>query len=234
MSRQNYDELLPSIEAIEDADTKTPNMPIDRYLQEAADLEIWSVDDKEQLMSVGVSKKTFDELPRRTGALRYAQSVWNKDRYVREEAAQEWTQKSPDAIFFKDELEHTLRFAFRKRPDLLSKVQAIEEGYGNADLVQDLSDLAVLGRANLPLLKALGFDDSKLDASAILSAEMSILLATMNGERIDSNKSKRLRDKAYTYLKEVVDEIREAGKFVFWKDTVRVQGYSSNYRRNWS
>jgi len=114
---------------------------------------------------------------------------------------------------------------------LLSKVHAIEEGYGNADLVQDLSDLAVLGNANFPLLEAIGFQASKLDTSAKLSSEMSVLLATMNGERVDTNKSKRLRDKAYTHLKEVVDEIREAGKFVFWKDEVRVKGYRSAYFR---
>ncbi|MEQ8471570.1 MAG: hypothetical protein RIC35_10305 [Marinoscillum sp.] len=37
------------------------------------------------------------------------------------------------------------------------------------------------------------------------------------------------RDKAYTFLKRAVDEIREAGKYVFWKDPKRLQGYRSLY-----
>ena len=232
MSKENYEALLSSIEAIEDADTKTPNIPIDKYLQEAADLDVWSKDDQAQLIAVGVPRRTFNELPVRTGALRYAQSVWSKDRFTKEEAAQEWSERKPDAIEFRDEMEHTFRFAFRKRPDLLSKIRVIEDGNDNADLVQDLSDLAVLGKANLPLLEAIGYDTAKLDTSAALASEMSVLLATMNGERADTNVTKRLRDKAFTYLKASVDEIREAGKFVFWKDEVKVRGYGSAYYRN--
>lgn len=108
-------------------------------------------------------------------------------------------------------------------------MQAIEAGSGNADLVQDLSDLSVLGDANQPLLQAIQLDLTQLSTAAGLSLEMSTLLATMNGERAETNESKQLRDKAYTYLKEAMDEIREAGKFVFWKDEKRLKGYKSAY-----
>ena len=231
MSRENHEALLPEIEAIEDADVKTPNMPVDVYLQEASDLEVWSKEDQSKLTAVGVAQAVFDGLLTRVGALRHAQSLWMKERYSKEEATQEWDQKSPDAIALKDELEHAFRFAFRKRPDLLTKVQAIEEGSGNADLVQDLSDLSVLGKANLPLLEAINLDTAKLDTAETMSNEMSTLLATMNGERTSNNAAKVIRDKAYTYLKASVDEIREAGKYVFWKDKTRLKGYRSEYHR---
>ncbi|MBR09744.1 MAG: hypothetical protein CMP48_18920 [Rickettsiales bacterium] len=232
MSKSNYDALLAEIEAIPEAEVKQPNMPIDAFLQEAADLEVWCKEDIPKLTAVGIPKAVFDSLPVRTGALRYAQSVWSKDRYSQEEARQEWDQKSPIAIGLKDELEHAYRFAFRKRPDLLSKVQAIEEGTGNADLVQDLSDLAVLGKANLPLVKVVGINAAKLAEAETMSTEMSGLLAAMNGERAESGEGKIIRDKAYTLLKNAVDEIREAGKFVFWKDSNKLKGYKSAYFRN--
>lgn len=38
MSKQNYDALLTEIEAITEAETKQANMPIDKFLQEAANL----------------------------------------------------------------------------------------------------------------------------------------------------------------------------------------------------
>lgn len=234
MSKANYEALLTEIEAIPEAEIKQPNMPIDKFLQEAANLEVWSKNDVETLTNVGVTQATFDALPIRTGALRYAQSAWMKDRYSKEEARQEWDTQSPIAVELKNELEHAFRFAFRLRPDLLNKVKAIEEGTGNEDLVQDLSDLSVLGKANQPLLEAIAFDVAKLDTAATMSSDMSALLAAMNGERAENNSAKTARDKAYTLLKNAVDEIREAGKYVFWKDSNKLKGYVSQYRKQWA
>ena len=61
--------------------------------------------------------------------------------------------------------------------------------------------------------------------------KMSKLLTAMNGDRADNNGSKKMRDKAYTYLKEAVDEIRAGGKYVFWKNEKRLKGYRSEYHR---
>ena len=61
---------------------------------------------------------------------------------------------------------------------------------------------------------------------------MSILLATMNGERHDSSGIIAVRNKSYTYLKQAIDEIREAGKYVFWKDKQRLKGYHIQYFKN--
>lgn len=231
MSKENYETLQSQLETIPDSETKAPNMPVDRFVQEAADLHEWSKDDQAQLTAVGVSADLFADLPTRTGALRYAQSIWMKERYSQEEARQEWDQQEPVARELKDSLEHSFRFAFRNRPDLINKVRAIEEGNGKEDLVQDLSDLSVLGKANSDLLTAINLDLTQLDTAETMAVEMSALLAQVNGERSENNNAKIVRDKAYTYLKEAMDEIREAGKYVFWKDSKRLKGYYSRYRQ---
>lgn len=230
MSKENYDKLLSTI--LKTEDPKTPNMPMDRYIQEAADLEVWCQPDQQQLMSVGTTQETFDTLSERIGALRYAQSIWNKERHSKEEARQEWDKQYPIMEELKDELEHAFRFAFRSRPDLISKVRNIEAGYGHPDTLQDLSDLSVLGKDNKELVSAIGFDIKKLNQAAKMSSEMSKLLATMNGERAENNAAKQTRDKAYVFLKESVDNIREAGKYLFWKDKKRLAGYKSIYWLN--
>jgi len=69
----------------------------------------------------------------------------------------------------------------------------------------------------------------KLDQAANEASDLSVLLARANGERKEQSSPKITRDKAYTYLKEVVDEIYEAGKYVFWKDEARKRGYLSRY-----
>jgi hypothetical protein len=229
MSKEDFDLLKVTIEAVSDEETKIPNMPVDTFLQEAADLLEWSKDDKEKLTEVGVSAKLFKESSVRIRALRYAQSVWNKDRNTVDDAALAWNKKAPVAIDLKDELENDFRYAFRERQDLLNKVHLIEEGNGNADMVQDLSDLAVLGADNTALLAKIKFDAAKLTTAANTSTEMSGLLAIMNGERNEGNITKKTRDKAYTYLKQGVDEIRAGGRYVFWKDKSKIKGYRSRY-----
>lgn len=229
MSKEQFDALESEIMSIPPEETKIPNMPVDVFAQEASDLMEWSKEDQPKLVAVGVLQEVFDSLDQRIGALRHAQSIWNKDRYTKEEARQEWDEKSPDAYDLKDQLEHDFRFAFRKRPDLLNKVKAIEEGSGHADMVQDLNDLAELGKANLNLLQAINFDEEKLQTATNHASELSVLLAKANGERLSDSGAKITRDKAYTYLKQATDEIREAGKYVFWKNDTRKKGYYSRY-----
>jgi len=38
-----------------------------------------------------------------------------------------------------------------------------------------------------------------------------------------------IRDKAYTYTKQALEEIRVCGQFVFWRDPKRLRGYTSQY-----
>lgn len=57
------------------------------------------------------------------------------------------------------------------------------------------------------------------------------MLASANGDRLSDHELKIIRDKAYTHLKEAVDEIRAYGKFVFWQDEHKLRLYSSAYIR---
>ncbi len=86
------------------------------------------------------------------------------------------------------------------------------------------------GKDNNNLLADINFDQTKLATAATTSQEMGQLLAAVNGERDEGNISRLTRDKAFTYLKEAVDEIRWAGRYVFWKDSNKVKGYRSKYQ----
>ncbi|MFV0267234.1 MAG: hypothetical protein ACK5HT_08865 [Draconibacterium sp.] len=140
-------------------------------------------------------------------------------------------EQAPDAYTLRDDLMASLRFAYRKDEALLSRVSAITEGSGHADMIQDLNDIAVLGGAYPDPLTAIGFDLDQLDVAATRADELADLLAEANGDKADPNQSKLIRDKAYTHLKALVDEIREAGKYVFRNDTRRFKGYVSDYWR---
>lgn len=228
-STTDYNNLLPVITAIPSAEVLTPNMPIDVFVQEAENLYHWCIDDQPALTRVGLDWNLVISLPARAGACREAQSLWNKERNTRQEAEQAWKEQAPAAFDLRDQLLHDFRFAFRKSEGLLKRVDEIAQGNTNSDMVQDLNDLAALGKANAALLAPINFDATKLDLAADLSDRMGDLLGATNGERKEVSEAMVIRDKAYTYLKQAVDEIRECGKFAFWRNPDRLKGYNSDY-----
>jgi len=227
----DYNEKLPDIQAIPDAEAVAPLIPVEVALQEAENLHHWSLDDATALAVVGITIDMINDLPVWAGACREAQSIWYKDYRSQQEAQKLWAERSPAAYAFRDDLLATMRFAYRKDDALLSRVRAIADGSGHADMIQDLNNIAVLGRENPDSLVAIGFDLGQLELAAIRSDELADLLAEANGDKADPNESKIIRDKAYMLLKILVDEIREAGKYVFRKNANRLKGYKSDYWR---
>ena len=78
-------------------------------------------------------------------------------------------------------------------------------------MIQDLNDLSVLGNANTVLLEAIGFDITQLETAATQADEMAELLSQATANRADNSESRIIRDKAYTLLKQAVDEVRSVG-----------------------
>ncbi len=204
-------------------------MPVGEAVQEAENQVAWCKDDKAKLIKAGLDWLLVEDLPLRAGACRYAQSIWAKESQSQEEAEKEWKEKSPAAFDLRDKLVHHLTYAFRKAPELLSKVQIIREGYSRADMLQDLSDGSLLGKDNIDLLKKAGVDLKLLDEAATQADDLSVALARANVETGDDAGAKDVRDKAYTYMKMAVDEIRATGQYVFWRDEDRKKGYVSQY-----
>jgi len=222
------------IEAINEADIKSPGLPVDTFLQEAENLYQWCQADKDKLTAAGLDWTIVDSLPVRCGALRQAESLWFKERFTREEAEREWREKSPVAYDLRNQLLHDFHFAYRNNPDLANRVSHIAEGSGHADMIQDLNDLAELGKANTDQLNTIGFSIEQLDLASSTSAEMAELLSQATSDRADNNAARVIRDKAYTLLKQAVDEIRDCGQYVFWRNAERFKGYVSNYNKRFN
>jgi hypothetical protein len=228
---EDYNAKIEDILSIPDNEVTEPNMPVDVGLQEAENLYAWSSMDKIPLATVGITTETLNDLPIRTGACRQAQSNWFKDRNSQLEAQRQWAEAAPEAFELRDELVHTFRYAYRNDTVILARVAEIAEGNSNADMIQDLNDLSVLGKNNTALLEAINFDLEKLDSAANASDELAAILALANGDKSLQSETKMIRDKAYLYMKQLVDEIRAAGKYVFWKNEKRLKGYRSEFLR---
>lgn len=230
-NRDDYLATTPEAEALSLEDVKTPYMPIGIFTMEAEDLYRWAQKDLPQLVAAGLPETVLEAIPVLSGATREAQSIWAEDVKTRQQAEQEWAEQSPAAFDLRDQLLHGFRYAFRKDPVVLSNISVIAEGDTTADMIQDLNDLAILGQKNAEPLMVVGIDSPKLEQAATLSDHMADLRARANGEKYDVNTNKVMRDRMYTLLKRAVDEVRDCGKFVFWRDKGRLKGYSSKYNQ---
>jgi len=228
-SSADFNELLPVIQAISPETVVTPTVPVDVFVQEAENLAHWCIGDQADLVNASLDWDLVTSLPVRAGACRESQSIWIKERNMSQEAELLWKAEAPAAFGLRDQLLHTFRYAFRKDAGLLARLDEIALGDSNADMVQDLNDLSILGKAHLDLLVPINFSPDALDGAAATADRMADLLGATNGERKEVSQAMIIRDKAYTYLKLAVDEIRECGKFVFWRNPDRLKGYVSDY-----
>ncbi|MDQ2179674.1 hypothetical protein [Marinifilum sp. D714] len=231
-NQENYEALKENLLTIAVNKLSKPGMPVDTYLVEAEDKKHYAIKDKDKLVAAGLKEEYITSLPIRIGALRHAQSLWTKESEAKSIAEKDWKLLSEDAMALHRILIHDFKFAYRNDEEGKKVVDKIAEGSGYGDMVQDFSDLHVLGTANPQALLDIGFDNTKLEKALELSNSMGPLLSTINGERDENDKpSKEMRDRAYVYLKEAVDQICEYGKYVFWEDEERLEKYSSAYFR---
>jgi len=227
---ENYQKKLEEFSAIPDDQIVTPgNIPVGTYVQEAERLYHWSREDQEDLTGRGLSLELVENLPVRSGALMEAESRWNAQRFSRKDAGEKWALEFPEAYDLRNVILHEFYFAYRKDEWLTGRVRAIAENSGHADMLQDLNDLAVLGKENPDPLTAINFDMTLLDKAAQLADEKSSLWAEASVDRAGYKEAKKIRDQAFSHLKEAVGEIREYGRHVFWRDEARLIGYRSEY-----
>ena len=232
MSEEITPEVLNELNSILDNETGKPSIPVKVVIQEAENLYTICMEDKSELSHGGLDWKLVEDLPIRFEALRTSQSNWEAEYKSIQESQAEWKKISPEVFNFRDELLHHFFHALYNNPGEYAKVKRIAEGGSNADLVQDLSTLSALGNRNIAALQAINFDLNLLDDARKKFKEIGNLLAKVNSANAKSNPVLKIRNKAFTLLKQATDEIRRVGQYVYWRDEKRLEQYSSKYVRN--
>jgi ElaB/YqjD/DUF883 family membrane-anchored ribosome-binding protein len=227
---QSYEALLAQVKAIPSSEVEAPSIPVDVAAQEGSDLYEWANHDKAALRKAGLDWSLVKSLPDRVGALREAESRWLNERFAQSEARENWSKKCVEIEDLRSQLLHAFRYAYRDDRAVQSKIRLISRGSSHTDTIQDLNDLAVVGKENADELSKINFEMSMLDTATNLTHECTDLLAKAHGDK-GYNEAKDIRDRAYTFLKKAVDTIRDAGQYVFWRDSERAVGYASDYFR---
>jgi hypothetical protein len=144
-------------------------------------------------------------------------------------AAKEWNARKPEGVEVRRVLIRSFLYAFRNSPELLKSVQQIIDGKGNRDLLIDILSCSKLGKSNIGLLNAINSDITLIDRAAQLYTELSDIFARMTVDPAKHKKAESIYNKAWTYLKEALDEIYQAGRYAFDETDERHGLFYSDY-----
>ena len=210
----------------------SPTIPVDITIGESGKLHQYAMEDKEALLAKGLSEDLIQALTPRAKFLQNKQSEWTAVYQSAQTSTQRWEAKIEEARLLQRELKCDFQFAYRNDPNILRKVKNIVNGHGNMDLIQDLSDYYAFAKQYPEPLTAILFNTSKTERAKLISLELIDLMNEVDGMKNSKNRPEKLmRDRAYTYLKQLVDEIRAYGKYAFWNDEEKQKRYSSEYAR---
>ncbi|MUP15636.1 hypothetical protein [Ancylomarina euxina] len=206
-------------------------MPVNVAAQEAEDQFNIAIIYQTQLATAGVTVDSINLLLTRANALREAEAQWRTTYNSEQVDVKNWEDQAPAGYALKKDLSAAFRFAYRKDSRLLAKVREIGKGTGDDHMIQDLLEYAVLGQSNPTQLEAINFDMTKLDTSTVLSETLSTLLSKSVGDKKSQHLLKDVRDRSFTIMKETLDYIRDAGKYVF-NDQLDIRKlFTSDYLR---
>ncbi len=222
--------LQPVLDAIPADDVRAPDQPVDIYFQETEDLlEHVAANGLAQLLDdEGLEPETLASIPQALAAARESQTAW---MLLNERAKpQEQRQLEQRGYDLRTKISKKARFILRKNNAALAIISQILEGEGVADLVQDLDDMRMLMTHHAAAFaRNKNFDVAAASAEALkLSTDIRKGLA---GFRMNPEQSKavELRNRAWTYLDSLVDDVREAGRAATDGKTAR--GFASTYER---
>jgi hypothetical protein len=229
-----YNERLEDINAVPDSEIMDITIPPSRLVGEAETLFNFAETDKEILVRSGLDPELIARLKSASGALRYSCGQLAKALKSEGEINAQWKTESQKGSKLRDELVHHFLFAYRDNAEVLSMVRMATKGYTNDDKIQHLVNLSAIGNEYRKELENVGFDFSLLDEASKMSALLGDILGKIKAtgtDGVDGNAARLIRDKAYTYLKNIMDEIRRHGKYVFYRNQERLRGYTSAYNR---
>jgi hypothetical protein len=231
----DYEQALPAIEAITHKQVQKPTISVGILIQEAHNLYHWAYQDQEVLISRGLSTESLNKLLEAAKACTEAQANWFILRLSEQEATKKWKKLHKEALKLHSELLNEYSFALQDNKHLMSVIKRIKKGEGLADLIQDLYSLYTLGKDNLEKLNKTGFDTNMLSKAENFVDNYSHIHFQSKKDKDNKDNTLLLRNKAYTYLKQLVDEIRNIGKFTFSNNKERVKGYQLQYKsRNYT
>jgi hypothetical protein len=221
--------LLLSIKAKPASVAKDIDTPIRPFLQIAGKICEAGIRDTPDLQKCKYDITKLESIRLHIEALKEQAAIFNDVQFDQPTNQKEFYKLREEAEMIRFEMLSAMDFAFAGDESLLGKASRLREGGSNADLIQDLIDGKVICESNKELLDGIGFDMTILDRAQVLSAQLSDLLAKATLDRSESPEIRIERDKVFTILKGMLQELSRAGFYIHRLDPTRAARYSLTY-----
>lgn len=209
---------------------KRNSIPIACLIQEANDLYLFCNNDKKELLSEGVDWGEVERLPELLEKCNDAEVDYQL--YI--DSSKIETVKLKNLVLrcrkLRTSIAEKLR-AIATRTNNLFAVPSYRKNWSREELLQDLNDLAVIGKDNLEILHSYKFDLTQLDLASKLSVELSEKIVEVLVSKPSESNQKAVRDKLAQELTFLISRIRTAGKAAFIDNPLRRKVYACEYFR---
>ena len=199
---------------IKNSDRKLQNVigvPISVLIQEASNLYGWVQEDRKMLMKAGLAWKLVEDIPDQVEKCKDLAAQWYVVRNERSKVAEQCKTQLKDARDLHAQIRRGYRYAFRENKTLLKKVFALSGYRKNSQIIQDLSNLCIVGRENKKLLDRINFDYAMVDKAAFLSDNLGEIISERENEKAERLVFYETVKTSCLALKESVSQIRACG-----------------------
>lgn len=221
--------LKPQLSAIETV--KYPNMPIATFANEANALTNTYLKHTARYGARGIDTAILaKKLETSIAALVAAEYQVRKALTKESEAKKVWDQNNEAAHDLLDEALSCLDYTLPANSAARRELESILEGSGNADFIMDLGRTAVLCREHAAALTKVAFTETMTDQLQEFYTMLSEAYGMYSSDKKDTTPEVDLRNRVYSYSKEIIDEIKRAAKMVFRKEPEMLAAYRSEYK----
>jgi hypothetical protein len=209
---------------------KSPSIPVARLIQEANDLYLFCKNDRKELIGEGIDWDEVEKLPELLNECSDAEVEY---QVYRKNAGSEIVKLKKLVLRcrkLRTTIAEKLRSAVSRAGNFMT-VPSYRKSWSRAELVQDLNDLAVIGKDIKHMFNHTGFDLTLLDLAADLSVELSEKIIDVIISKPSKSRQKTFRDKTMQELLSLIVQIRKTGKSAFFDNPLRRKAYACEYLR---
>jgi hypothetical protein len=229
--REEFEALKETLEQIEEV--RVPEIPVSVGLAEASALVHYleaNPQHVEALVGVGLEADFVVRLSQAEAALRFAQADWT--RVCAQRKPEEQMEEERKGYELRARVVTACRWNLRRDRQAMGALEAIMEGEGVADLMADMDALALLMEAHKEAFaKDVRFE---VDAEARALREQAARIREGAGVGATSAEGRVVvlwRNRAWTHLRAVLGEVREAGAYAFKGRGEVLFHFRSSYER---
>lgn len=224
-----YADSIAIIMEIEKEAVRSLDMPEEEAINEAHTLHEAVLRDDAALRAKGCPAEFIDSLPGRINLFAYLTNYMLLKLHDDESIQQSWIGEKKKGYALRKEILRAYEVAYRKEELRLDQLSKIKRGRGDTDMIVDLLSLKEMGVTYPNQLNAVNFDMTVLEDAVTLSAQLSALLGKCNIAPDEEKELREVRNRAYTWLHEAMEEIRTFGRWIHADDEEKHKDYVSAF-----